>query len=129
MQASSHRKPRSVAGINSAVTIKPKSSSGRLLILVLVGLALVSGAYWARNSRWTRDSLYRGKDLPELEQLVRARPSDSIAQYYLGKSLYIARRFPEAEAAYSESVRLDPDYARAHLGLALTLYDIGEYGR
>ena len=84
---------------------------------------MVAAALCARNSRWTQDYLLRAKDLPELEALVRANPKNSAAQYHLGKRYYLARRFTEARAAYEESVRLDPDWARAHLGLALALFE------
>ncbi len=97
----------------------------RLALLLLLGVVLVGGAVWLRSSRSMREAILRGKDLPELEAMVRSRPDDALAQYYLAKRYYLSRRFADASAAYEATVHLEPDSARAHLGLGLSLYETG----
>src|SRR5438094_10583940 len=119
--SSTHKTQLSDASTNTqrAPRGRARASSFRLVTLLLVGLRLVGASWWLRSSRWLHDSVLRGKDLPELEALVRQQPEDALAQYYLAKSYYLNRRFSEARAAYDEAVRLDRNSARAHLGLGL----------
>ena len=72
-----------------------------------------------------RETVLRGKELPELEAEARAHPTDALAQYYLAKSYYLHLRFSHAQSAYQAAIRLEPNSARAHLGLALSLYESG----
>lgn len=97
----------------------------RLIGLLLLGLALIIGAVSLRSSSGMRETILRGKDLPELEAEVRARPDDALAQYYLAKSYYLNRRFSDAHTAYEAALRLDPHSTRAHLGRGLSLYEMG----
>src|SRR5579884_104512 len=112
-----------------ATALPARASAFRLLPLLLVGLVLIGTAWGVRSSRWVRETALRGKDLPDLEAAVRARPDDALAQYYLAKRYYLERRFPEARDAYTAAVRLDPSSARAHLGLGLTLFELGDMGQ
>lgn len=125
--------PRSrpqLARAESHAAVKPKASgSRRLLALSLLGLLLVAAAWWTRSNRGTREYLLRTKEIPELEALARQNPADPVAQYYLGKGYYVSRRFSEARSAYEAAIQNDPDWARAHLGLALALYEEGDFGR
>jgi tetratricopeptide (TPR) repeat protein len=98
----------------------------RLVFLAILGIALIGGAFVLRSSRGVRETILRGKDLPELEAMVRAHPDDALAQYYLAKSYYLKLRFSDARSAYESAVRLDPDSARSHLGLGLALYESGK---
>lgn len=106
-----------------------RRASPRLLPLLLLGLALVSAALWLRSSSWMREAILRGKDLPELEAIVRDRPDDPIAQYYLAKRYYVSRRFSDARDAYERAVQHAPKWARARLGLALSYYELGNKTR
>jgi tetratricopeptide (TPR) repeat protein len=101
----------------------------RLLPLLLVGLVLIAVAWGVRSSRWMRETILRGKDLPELEAMERSQPDDSLTQYYLAKQYYVQHRFAEAVGAYEAAVRLDPNWARARLGLALSYYEQGQRDR
>ncbi len=95
------------------------------MLLFLLGLALIGGAFSLRSSQGVRETLLRSKDLPELEAEARTHPDDALAQYYLAKSYYLHLRFSDARSAYEAAIRLDPKSARAHLGLALSLYESG----
>jgi len=97
----------------------------RLTMLIVLGLALVGGAFFLRSSAGIREAILRGKELQELEAEARVHPGDALAQYYLAKSYYLHLRFPEARSAYETAIRLDPNSARSHLGLALSLYESG----
>jgi superkiller protein 3 len=52
-----------------------------------------------------------------------------VAQYHLGKRYYTSRRFADARIAYETAIRSDPGWARAHLGLGLSLYEEGATAR
>jgi tetratricopeptide (TPR) repeat protein len=86
---------------------------------------LIGGAFLLRSSQGMRETILRGKELPELEAEARSHPDDALTQYYLAKSYYLHLRFSDARSAYAAAIRLDPDSARAHLGLALSLYESG----
>src|ERR1051326_6934180 len=101
----------------------------RLIALLGVGIVLISAAWGFRSHSRTREVFLRNKDLPELEKIVRSQPDDALAQYYLAKSYYLHDRYPEARAAYEQALRLQPNEARAHLGLGLTLCKLGEIDR
>jgi len=94
-----------------------------------MGLLLVGAAWWLRSSRWMREAVLRGQEIPELEAAVRERPDDALAQYYLAKRYYTNRRFSDARDAYEKAIHLEPDSARAHLGLALSLFELGDLER
>jgi tetratricopeptide (TPR) repeat protein len=96
----------------------------RLLPLLLVGLLLIGAAWWFRSSSWMREAILRGKDLSELEAIVRQHPDDAIAQYYLAKRYFLNHQFVDARTAYEATTRLDPNSARAHLGLGLTWFEL-----
>lgn len=97
-------------------------------MLAVVGLALISLAWWLSSSPWVRDYILRGKDTPALEAIVAEHPDDALAHYHLAKRYYLDRRFSDASATYREAIRLEPRDARAHLGLALSLYESGLLG-
>jgi predicted Zn-dependent protease len=90
---------------------------------------LIGAALWLRSSSWLHEYLVRAKDLPELEAIVRQNPDDGIAQYYLGRRYYLARRFEEATTAYATAARLDPGAARTHLDYGLALFEVGNVAR
>jgi tetratricopeptide (TPR) repeat protein len=108
-----------------AVAPANRASPFRLIALLLLGLVLIGGAFALRSSRGMRETILRGKALPELEAEARGHPDDALAQYYLAKSYYLHLRFSDARSAYEAAIRLDPNSARAHLGLALSLYESG----
>lgn len=61
------------------------------------------------------------------ERLVELQPSDPVNRFELGVAFQHAGRMAEAVAAYSEAVRMKPDYAAAHLNRGLTLLSLGEF--
>ncbi len=94
--------------------------------MLLLGSVLVTGALVLRSSSTVRESILRGKEMAELEAVVRTHPDDAVAQYYLAKAYYLRGRFVEARTAYEQVVRLEPNSARAHLGLGLCLFESGK---
>jgi Flp pilus assembly protein TadD len=127
MPATDRPEPQSPASKRKlAPSTGARASSLRLLPLLAVGLLLIGGAWWLRSSAWVREVIVRGKDLAELQALVSRQPDDPIAQYYLGRRYVAARRFSEATEAYEAATRLDPGSARAHLGLGLSLFELGK---
>jgi tetratricopeptide (TPR) repeat protein len=119
---SRHRPPAS----GRADTPTARSTSPRLILLLFLGIVLVGLAWALRSSPWARENALRGKGTVELEAIVQQQPENALARYYLGKSYYLERRFTEARDNYAEAARLEPQWSRAHLGLALSLYELGE---
>ena len=108
---------------------EPRSKTpgvGRSLLLVAVGVVLVGAALWLRSSFWLRDYILRSKEPAELERMVAATPRDPLARYYLAKSHYLARRFDDAAREYRAALDLEPESARTHIGLGLSLYATGD---
>ncbi len=103
-----------------------RKTSLRVLPLLLVGLALIGGAWALRSSAWLHGYILRGKDVAELEAAVRQDPNDSLARYSLAKRYYLQGRFSDARDAYQEAIRLDPRNAEAHLGLGLSWMELGQ---
>src|SRR5947209_5400790 len=106
-------------------TTRSRPALGRVFWLVLLGAVLCGAAIWFRLSRPVRDTMLRGKEIPELEAAVREAPADPLPRYYLAKKYYLQRRFVEARDAYAEVARLEPGNVRAHLGLGLASYELG----
>ncbi|HEV2471720.1 MAG TPA: tetratricopeptide repeat protein [Chthonomonadales bacterium] len=71
-------------------------------------------------------SALRNESLRQLESDARANPNDAQTQYYLGRAALLAQQFDEAKDAYAEAVRLNPEWAQAHTGLAIALYGAGQ---
>src|SRR5262249_31457225 len=102
----------------------PPSISSRFIVIGIAGIVLISAPIAFRSSRWLRELTLRGMDLPQLETAASNAPNDALIRYYLAKRYYIERKYPEARAAYEETVRLAPDDSRAHLGLGLSLFEL-----
>src|SRR5690348_4794274 len=92
-----------------------RTASRRLYGLLAIAAVLIAGALWLRSSHPVREYLLSGRSLPELEAEVLQHPEDAVARYYLGKQYYLNRRFPEAQQAFHEAARLDPEWSRPHL--------------
>jgi eukaryotic-like serine/threonine-protein kinase len=62
-------------------------------------------------------------------EAIRLNPSGGVAQYHLGRALYLQDRFPEAMAAFdrSEELRGKANYDTANLGRAQALAAQGRY--
>jgi len=71
--------------------------------------------------------LYRESRLPEAEtafkEALQRSDKDYVAANYLGMIYRIQGRFAEAQAAYEQALAAKPDYAYAHLNMAI-LYDL-----
>jgi tetratricopeptide (TPR) repeat protein len=130
MTSSSQNRSSRRQSAPQALPQKTASPSGtpsrRLYWLLATAIVLIAGALWLRSSRPVQEYLLRHQEISELEALLRRQPTNAVAQYYLGKKYYLSHRFPEARSAYQEAARLAPDWSRAHLGLALTHYELGE---
>ncbi len=57
--------------------------------------------------------------LRDLTELARARPKDAGPQYLLGRTYAMMGRVPEAQAAYKQALKLDPNLEPAKQDLAL----------
>ena len=64
---------------------------------------------------------------PLLEQVVREHRGFADMFNMLGVINHTAARFPQAEAAFKEALRVNPRYTEAALNLAVTLNDLGRY--
>jgi tetratricopeptide (TPR) repeat protein len=111
------------------------------LALAAVVAAAVAGGYaWlGRRSLWIWPvaavalcwlTVLRNRDFRSEEAIwedtVQKSPQDAIAHYNLGHALQAqAGRSREAEAQFRESLRLNPDYAKAHDSLGLLLQQEG----
>jgi tetratricopeptide (TPR) repeat protein len=98
-------------------------SSARVRRLLIAGVALIGGAWFLRSSAWMHDKLLQGKDLQELQAIVRDHPDDATAQFYLGKRLMQAHQVAEARAAFDSAARLEPSSAQAHFQLGYALFE------
>lgn len=54
-------------------------------------------------------------------------PGSPLAHNSLGMALRLQGRDKEAEAAYREAIRLNPDQAEAHYNLGILLMEVGDY--
>ena len=57
--------------------------------------------------------------LRDLTELARARPKDPLPQFLLGRTYAMMGRVPEAQAAFKEALKLDPNHQAAKQDLAL----------
>ncbi len=70
--------------------------------------------------------LYRHREAAEsLSRAARALPGEYYSHYLLFEQLYILGRYNEALETVDESIRLEPDYAPAWKGKAMTLTRLG----
>lgn len=58
-----------------------------------------------------------------LLQATTVKPNDAVAQNHLGIALREQGKFDKAGQAYQQALQIDPNYANAHLNIAV-LYDI-----
>jgi tetratricopeptide (TPR) repeat protein len=89
----------------------------RLLALIVVGGALIGGAWWLRNSRWAQERRLKKTDLPTLIALATEQPRRPLVHFYLGTALFNAQRVEEAAESFNRCIQLDPRFARAYVGL------------
>lgn len=89
------------ARLRKALTLAPKDTAARLALAVSIGKqGNVAGA------------------LKEMKDAVAAAPDDSYSWLNLGFTHRELKQFPEAEAAFREAIRLQPDLAVARMALA-----------
>jgi tetratricopeptide (TPR) repeat protein len=67
--------------------------------------------------------------IADLEALLRRVPGHTVGHYNLGRALLAAGRQENARVQFSESVRLDPNFAPAWIALAKLQIAAGEYGK
>lgn len=65
----------------------------------------------------------------EFQLAVNAPTADALAPFYYGLHLFQDRRLEESERHFEHALRLDPDFAGAHMNLALVLQRRGEAAR
>lgn len=108
---------------------RTRVSSWRLPLLLIAGLLLVGVALYVRSSPWMRETILRGKSLPEMEAFVRLHPDDALAQYYLGKRYIQAHHYPDALRALDTAAHLDPNSAQTHLDLGVCYFELRDMER
>lgn len=91
----------------------------RLLVIIIMGSALIGGAWWLRNSRWAQERRLKKTDLPTLIALAAEQPRRPLVHFYLGTALFNAQRFEEAAESFNRCIQLDPRFARAYVGLGM----------
>jgi len=64
---------------------------------------------------------------PLLEQIVREHRGFADMFNMLGVIHHAASRFPQAESAFKDALKINPRYTEAALNLAVTLNDLGRY--
>ncbi|HEV2472184.1 MAG TPA: tetratricopeptide repeat protein [Chthonomonadales bacterium] len=115
--------------IESAAATSSRAAMPRIVPIAAAGLLLVGAAMWLRSSSLVREYIWSHASLAGLQQAIPTHESDSIAQYYLGKRLYMAGRMAEAKEAYKAAEALDPRSGRIHLGLGMAYDQNGQYDR
>jgi adenylate cyclase len=64
--------------------------------------------------------------IPLMEKAIRLDPIPNLTRFdTLGRAYFLTGRYEEAIAAYMATVKLDPDYPDAHVGLAATYAILG----
>ncbi len=91
----------------------------RLLAIIVIGGALIGGAWWLRNSRWAQERRLKKTDLPTLIALAVEQPRRPLVHFYLGTALFNAQRIEEAAESFNRCLQLDPRFARAYVGLGM----------
>lgn len=66
------------------------------------------------------------ESLTALRYAAMLDPLDRESHLALGTGLYVARRYAEAVAEFTESIRLAPDRAYSYMGRGLALYALGD---
>jgi TolB-like protein/Flp pilus assembly protein TadD len=86
---------------------------------------------YATAHQWYAEYLTAtGRHDAALDQILQAReidPLSLVVQMNVGRLLYYARQYDRAVAELGKAVELDPDFAWAHVFLALTLGQKGMY--
>jgi tetratricopeptide (TPR) repeat protein len=62
---------------------------------------------------------------PFLKDAAAMRPGDHLTHYHLGMLYYTTSRFAAAETELRETVKLNPEFMKAHDALGLTLEELG----
>ncbi len=63
---------------------------------------------------------------PFLKDAAAMRPGDHLTRYHLGMLYYTTSRFAAAETELRETVKLNPEFIKAHDALGLTLEELGK---
>ena len=74
-------------------------------------------------------NLYQSGQMTETEQacreLLQAYPQSVFIMNVLGATLSVQGKLQEAVQTYNKALQLNPDYAKAHSNLGITLRDLG----
>ena len=75
---------------------------------------------WCQLANWYRQTNAHGEYLATARTLVEYWPLDAVSRGYLGQALRLTNDRPAAKEAFSQALRLDPDYEFA----ATSLFDM-----
>jgi tetratricopeptide (TPR) repeat protein len=89
------------------------AASALMVLLVLAVCTVLQLSYW-RNS------------ITLFEHAIAVTSGNYIAHNGLAKPLYQQGRLDEAIAHYTESLRINPNFADTHIGLGIVLYERGQ---
>lgn len=99
-------------------TLKVIAAGGLVMMIVMATIGCGGGAS-SVNMRSGKVYFYQNKDYPKAEQLFRAAvaedPQNWEAQYYLGLSLTMQNKFPEAGAAFDAAHGLAPELKKTQV--------------
>jgi len=86
-----------------------------------------NGAWAIFNLGWILRCAGRPEEgIPLMKKSIRLNPISHVTEFdTLGRAYFLAGRYEEAIAAYKTTVKLDPDYRDAHVGLAATYAVLG----
>jgi tetratricopeptide (TPR) repeat protein len=97
----------------------------RFLIGLGIGAILLALLVRGITSPPVREWSLRRSPLSDLERRARARPSDPLLFYWLGRKRAAAEQLAGAEAAYRQAIGAKGDYLPAWVGLGETLGRLG----
>jgi tetratricopeptide (TPR) repeat protein len=82
--------------------------------------------YYQRGTRYF-DEKYLDRALADLEDAIKYAPEYPLYHFQKARILYAMNRTKDAEGAYSEAIRLKPDYEDAKMKLAELYYVVKEH--
>ena len=109
------------AFMESTATTEPVGArprrTGRLILLLLLGLIAVGVSIGVRRSTWAQESRLKNLTLEELALAIHDTPNDPLTFFYYGTALLQAGSPDGAEQAFQQAIKLNPKMERAVVGL------------